>query len=303
MKKWLSLLCAVWVLLGMNTAFSEEGKMNQDAWKEIQNALAADFDNPVPKEQRILIGNSQLSPYHEKNLEAGFSNVVLLSTDSENIKENFGRSLAIMACRVNLDTGEARALLLPRNALTLIEEKSKSTELKYVNCFGGPLLTLREINESLNLSMDRYMAVNMDMVSRMVDAVGGVTLNLSESEAQALGLPSGEQNVSGPQALSYATLRRGYESTARMLNLLSTLLSKVKGLEVKEALNLVDVILLSSDTNLTVDDVIDLVFALFGQETPGEIRLENLPMDEDGTLGPAAREKAFDFMYGVEEEE
>ena len=287
------LCCAAAIALG-------ESLWTDQAWERTVDALSSDLDLPVPAEYRQAVRPGEVGA--ASGLDESWMNVLLLSTDTQNIKENFGRADVLLLCAINLKTGDAKLLNLPEDALITIPGLPKAVQLRHVNCFGGPLLTVRALNEALALNIRRYCAVNMEAFVDVVDLLGGVTLNLTEGEAQALALEAGENTLNGVQALRYVRLRRQGDGSPRARLLLQAMLDRAMGhTSLDEAFTLLDLLLPALDTNLTTENLVDLVFALADHAGTATVATRALAAGEGGTLDEQCRQTAHQFLYEVKQ--
>lgn len=293
MKRWLALVCVLCCLAGC--AGAEKKDWTQEEWESVVMALASDESEPVPKSRRVSFRSSWLPA-----AERGSANLLLISSDTPDIDHNFGRADAILVCRINLWTGETRLLSLPEDALVALPETPEPIALRYVNCFGGAGLTARCINDALNLGITHFCAINIDAFIEIVDALGGVAMELTEGEAEALDLEHGIQKLTGEQALRYVKLRRTGDGSTRLRALLSAVLRETtEGGSIRQVLSLADLLLPSVDTNLTTDNILDLVFALFGQDHAVPFDAMGLTA-EQGSLDGGLMTKSRRFLYGEE---
>ncbi|MBR0228981.1 MAG: LCP family protein [Clostridia bacterium] len=290
MKRLLALICVLCCLTGCAGA---EKDWTEEEWESVVMALASDEAEPVPEKRRASFRSGWL-PAAEK----GYINVLLISSDAPDIDQNFGRADAILVCRIDLWTGETRLLSLPEDALVTIAEAPEPVALRYVNCFGGAGLTARCVNDALHLGVSHFCAVNIEAFIAIVDALGGVTMELAEGEAEALELAKGAQKLTGEQALRYVKLRRPGDGSTRVRALLSAVLRETTaGGSVKQVLGLADLLLPSVDTNLTTDDIVDLIFALFGQDHPISFDAMGMTAADGGLNGDLAAQGR-EFLYG-----
>lgn len=296
MKKWMALVCVLCCLMGM--ARAENGSWNHEAWYQVMDALAGDEANPVPAEYQIAVKQNELrSPEADKE-ESNWANILLLSTDSPEGEPNYGRTDAMLVCRVNMKTGNIYLLSLPQDAMVQPAQLPESVALRFVNCFGGPLLTAKTVNEALGLQINRYCAVRMDSFVSIVDALGGVEIDLSEDEAQALELSAGVASLNGAQALEYVKLRQEGSGTERARTLLQAIVAQtLRGNSINGVLTLMNLLLPAVNTNLTLDDLINLAFAVFAQETPGSFETKGLSVEEGAMLNAEAAAECRAFLY------
>lgn len=293
MKRLLAILCVLCCMTAC--AVAEKKTWTEEGWQKIVDALASDEAEPVPERHRVSFRSEWLSTEEKDHI-----NILLISSDAPDIDRNFGRADAILVCRVNLTTGETRLLSLPADALVSLPETPEPIALRYVNCFGGAGLTARCINEALNLGVSHFCAVNIDSFIEIVDALGGVVMELTEEEAQALALDQGPQRLTGEQSLRYVKLRHTGDGSTRLRALLSAVLRETAESDsIKQLMSLANMLLPSLDTNLTTDDVVDLIFSLFGQGQPVSFEAMGLTA-ENGSLDADLKAQSRKFLYGEE---
>lgn len=285
------LCCLLALLLGACPALAE-GHLTEEEWAMLAAMLASDENNPVPEGYRLSI-RPRRGGINARDDEKWMT-LLLMSTDAADPTQNFGRSDVLMLCAVQRETGEMRLLSLPEDAPVPVEELSRSLRLRYVNCFGGPLMTVGTLNRLLELNISRYCAVNFSAFADMVNALGGVMLTLSPDEAVALRREAGECLLSGAEALKFARLRRQEENGLRARRLMAAMLEQaMEATSMDGAMALAEMLLPALDTNLTTADLMDLMFALLGQEETPAISIRSLsaPLDE------AARADCRAFLY------
>ena len=90
----------------------------------------------------------------------------------------------------------------------------------------GGLLVARTLNEAFALNISSYIVLDMSRLPELVAAVGTLDIELSDSEAAALGLEPGENSLDGEQALAYVRLKldsdterntRGYDALMQLI--------------------------------------------------------------------------------------
>ena len=257
------------VILLTHTAWAAEESAG-DAWAMILATLASDEPDPVPPAWRVAVTEKELDA--APGLDKRVLNILLLSSDAPDMGENRGRTSLMLICSVKKDTGEITLVSLPEEAQAPVQGLPQPVALEYVGCFGGPLLAVRTINEALGLNIERYCAVNFQGFVAAVDVMDGVELPLTEAEREALGLEDGVSRLSGEQALRYVRLRRGASAMERPRKLLEALLNRAVSSGLDGAFALMGNLLPMIDTNLSTGNLIDLLFAVLGGETPGAFR-------------------------------
>jgi len=171
---------------------------------------------------------------------------------------------------------------------------------------GGPQCMVRAVQQISGLRIDHYLAVNLDRLPGMVDALGGITMCVPDSPAIAAAatpLPAGSNQLSGSTATGYlkpgdagsdvtgaavaeraqllltATLR-GAMSTGTLLNTveLTTFLSRAADA-------------LTVDEQTTLGDLRGLAGAL-GTLPDGAVQRAGLPVSQVGYV-PAGTDQAY----------
>lgn len=136
-----------------------------------------------------------VNPYvHEKN-EAmkGFTNILLLGTDArENTLEAMmspenGNTDAIIIASINNETKEIKMVSVYRDTLLMVppgKSKYPNTFRKATEAFfySGLEATMGMVNMNLDLDITEYVMVNFDALIRIVDAVGGIELEIDDNE-------------------------------------------------------------------------------------------------------------------------
>lgn len=96
-------------------------------------------------------------------------------------------------------------------------------KLNSANSFGGIQLLYLTIAQNFNIELDGYVEVGFDAFEKIVNAVGGVEVELTESEASYLNTTNyiskkrfrnvkvGKQKLNGNQALGYCRIRKGFD--------------------------------------------------------------------------------------------
>jgi LCP family protein required for cell wall assembly len=180
----------------------------------------------------------------------GRYNVLLLGGDSGNGRDGL-RPDSLTVASVNAETGKSVLIGLPRNLQDVpFPEGSimakhfpkgftwSNGQLNEVNTWGennkkqfpesdtrpaGVQATISAVEAITDMEINYYAMVNLKGFSSLVDAVGGVTLNVKEKTAiGGIGspirgyIPEGKQKLNGDQALWYARSRVNNDDWSRM---------------------------------------------------------------------------------------
>jgi len=148
--------------------------------------------------------------------------ILLMGVDTGNVERTDpweGNSDSMILLTVNPHTKKTTMLSLERDILTKIQHKDGSVEEAKLNAAyagGGAELAISTIQKMMNIHIDRYVMVNMHGLQRMVDAVGGITVNntlgfpisIQDQEPfNTISIGVGEQTLNGEEALVYSRMR------------------------------------------------------------------------------------------------
>lgn len=146
--------------------------------------------------------------------------------------------------------------------------------------YGGPKLTMKTVEECYNIEVDHFVRVNFNSFVQIVNAVGGVDIDITEMEAKALNweVPSnsmlivnhvdpGPNHFDGYTALQYARLRKidnDWKRVERQRTVIKAVLDQVKNASVMELDNLLNTVLPLIQTNFTKTEIAALLVQLPG---------------------------------------
>lgn len=104
---------------------------------------------------------------------------LLLGVDAQDVKESKGtRTDTMMLFKVNFDTGAINLLSIPRDTRVLIN--GRKDKINHAHSKGGVKLTIQTVKEFLNIDLDYYVKVDYQVVKDLVDAIGGVEIDVPQ---------------------------------------------------------------------------------------------------------------------------
>ncbi len=121
------------------------------------------------------------------------------------------RTDTMILCKVNFETGKIDILSIPRDSRVMV--RGKLDKINHAHHFGGLKLAMKTTRDFLNLDIDYYVRVNFFSVKDIVDALGGVEVDVPVQVDVAednVHLEPGKQILNGKQALQFARFRAGY---------------------------------------------------------------------------------------------
>lgn len=181
--------------------------------------------------------------------EDGVINVLLIGNDSRENGED-GRSDAMILVSISEKTKKIYMTSLLRDMYVEIPGHD-GNRLNAAYSYGGPALLCETIEQNFDIEINRYAIVNFQAFASLVDAVGGVDLELTNEEVQWVNAYLNEYNLlenreittdyldtslsgvihlNGPQALAYCRNRyigTDFGRTQRQRNVLSAIAKKL----------------------------------------------------------------------------
>ena len=192
-------------------------------------------------------------------------NILLMGIDYGSKRFPYGRSDAMILLSINKSQKTIKLVSLSRAAYAAIDGY-KNTRLSHAHGYGGAPLAIDTIEKNYKIRIDRYVSVGFDSFKKVIDAFGGVSINLTAVEQQVLNgafpgkFPSaGANTLDGEQALAYARLRETDNDrtrTGRQRNVLMALAEKAKSMSVSDAIGILNTILPLVRTNFTKTELI-----------------------------------------------
>ncbi len=195
-----------------------------------------------------------------EELLTGYTNIALLGLDArDNTFEN-SRSDCIMIISINNETKDVKIASVYRDTYLQIDGIGLD-KVTHAYAYGKAPLSLSTINTNLDLDITEYVTINFESVINVVDAIGGVQVELTKAEAtQVPGISeAGTYNLTGKQALAYGRIRKidnDYVRTERMRTVLIKVFEKAKTLPLTQLNTLIDKMLPEVSTNIPQKEIL-----------------------------------------------
>ena len=177
----------------------------------------------------------------------------------------------MLLVRFDPTTHKLTVFSIPRDTRTWVEGVGV-TKINAANYHGGPALSAKSVSELMGgVGIDRYIRVNVQGIEKLIDALGGVTVNVpkdmkyqDDSQHLYINLKAGEQHLNGAQALQF--LRFRYDEygdigrVQRQQMLMRALMEQTLNPATLARLpKILKVIQSHLDTNLSLEEVVALV--------------------------------------------
>ena len=218
-----------------------------------QDTLSYNVAIPKPAVIKLIktpeaLGISEKVQKRNSTLNNPTTNIALFAVDRRSTDIQ-GNSDVIMIISIDPVTKKIKMSSLLRDTYVNIESQGKD-KLNSAFATGGPQLAIKTINQNFELDIKDYINVDFFSAAKIVDALGGVNINVKPAELPILNnylyeisliekIPSipltsaGLQKLNGKQTVAYTRIRavgRGdYERTERQRTVLVSLFSKMQG--------------------------------------------------------------------------
>lgn len=212
--------------------------------------------------------------------EKGITNILLVGTDARP-GEEVSRSDAMMILTIDNKHKSLKLTSLARDTYVNIPGYGQQ-KLTHAFVYGGANLLIETLEQNFELDIHNYAVVNFFSFMDIVDALGGVTVDVKSTEIAEMNKfinetyawstnpdkgskkyvqSAGTQTLNGYQTLSYARIRKNdsaMERDRRQRAVIQGLINGVKDLPVTKYPSLVDTILPYVKTNMRPTQIIGL---------------------------------------------
>ena len=203
----------------------------------------------------------------------GVINVLFLGTDFALTDGDRGRADSNMLCSLNTNTGDIRLISFERGIGVPVPGRGADL-LTHAYSWGGSGLSQAIISQMFCLSINGYVQVDFGSFAAVIDTLGGVEVELTELEAKALNgaIPTnvwtwkevfeGWNHLGGHDTLEYCRLRSidsDWDRQRRQRTVLEQLQNKLRSYSKRDLLKMANTILPMIHTNLSRDDVLDIL--------------------------------------------
>ena len=168
---------------------------------------------------------------------------------------------------INPKTKRITMTSIPRDTLVRVPTKEGPTYVKINAAYsiGGPKKTVKAVSELLDVPIDYYAVINMGVLKKVVNTVGGVTVdNPFAFTYEGHHFKKGKQHLNGELALKYSRMRysdpnNDYGRQKRQQQIIESVIQKFKKSgSIGTANNILDAVKDGVKTNIPVDDIATL---------------------------------------------
>lgn len=141
--------------------------------------------------------------------------LLLLGSDAREGDE-VSRSDVMILLRVDPESGQLTMVSIPRDTMVDLPGHGRS-KINAAYAYGGASGAVEAVNKFAGVPISHYAEIHFQELEQLVDALGGVWVDVPVSNDQTgssntgMELEAGEQLLTGKQALAFARERYGYE--------------------------------------------------------------------------------------------
>ena len=182
-------------------------------------------------------------------------NILIVGIDASGGVPMQGNSDVMMLASVNKKEGKITLCSFLRDSYTYFETSSGNgyySKLNAAYANGGADCLINAIEYNYKIDVDYFVAVDFEAFEKVIDAIGGINLDVTEREARAMedyanisGVPYGENVLlSGEHALLFARMRKIYvtgdvQRTQNQRKVINAIIKKSRTLGLSDLNNVV----------------------------------------------------------------
>lgn len=120
-------------------------------------------DNPIQEEAVKEESNSIL--------------LLLMGVDANDVTKSKGtRTDTMMLTEIDLDTGKIKILSIPRDTRTIV--RGRQDKINHAHAYDGSEGSIKAVKNLLGIDLEYYVKVDYQIVKDVVNAIGGVTIDI-----------------------------------------------------------------------------------------------------------------------------
>lgn len=226
-------------------------------------------------------------------------NIAILGVDEA--ENDVGRSDALMIATFDPVHKKLKITSIMRDTYVDIPENGKD-KINHAFAYGGPQLSIKTLNQNFGLNIKDYVKINFEELEGLVDAIGGIDMELSDKEivevdhyiervSRVSNLPikplvkseSGKVHLDGFQTLGYCRIRStdngDFDRTERHRKIMTEMFNKISNAGTAELASMATKLLPYVETSLSNKEIINLAANVLNLGTKN-IEQERFPRDD-----------------------
>lgn len=211
----------------------------------------------------------------------GYVNFLIMGLDTRDMNDfKDSRTDALILVSLEEKTNKVKLTSIYRDTMLKMGDTDDYDKITHAFTYGGPASTVKSINQAMDVDVDKFVVINWKTVVDMINAAGGVTLDIEDYEIDEMNRcgeaaasvvdggrytpisSPGKQTVDGYQAVGYGRMRYGVgddiKRTERMRIVIESLLNKLKKSSPKTIDKVLKTTLPLIKTNINKSDIFSL---------------------------------------------
>lgn len=134
------------------------------------NGLGESMHKPLTRDKSEL-RNSKV------NTDGTPISIALFGIDTDKVRKAEGggeRSDSIILLSINPDKKKTVMVSIPRDTRAKIVGRGPVEKINHAYAYGGPEMSIKSIENLMNVPIDHYATINMDGIQELIDEVGGI---------------------------------------------------------------------------------------------------------------------------------
>ena len=244
------------------------------------------IQKPKVEQDQIEVNES----LQESTMETmkGYTTVALFGLDTREAGQlgSGNRSDTIIIANINNDTKEVKLVSVYRDTyLNLTNGKYNKCNSAYSS--GGPAQAISMLNTNLDLDIEYYVSVDFAALTKTVDLLGGIDIDVDDVEIEHLNnyivetskvtgiqtqplTSTGLQTLDGVQATSYCRIRYtagdDFKRTERQREVIQELVRKAKTMEISKINDIINAVFPKIATNYSNKELLEMAPQMIGYD-------------------------------------
>jgi len=229
---------------------------------------------------------------------SGYTNIALVGIDTRDVTSvDYANSDTMIVASINNDTQEVRMVSIYRDTYLNVNPMDPTYDkANSAYCRGSAAQMLSMINANLDLDITEYVVIDFRALARLVDALGGVTVYMTQQEAHMVNdycvetsevtgmdytpldvpLPEVEiiepkdYDLNGVQAVAYCRIRKtdglDFKRTQRQRLIIKKVIEKAKKKGLRAVQAIISDVLPLCKTSLSSSQILKMASQMFNYE-------------------------------------
>jgi polyisoprenyl-teichoic acid--peptidoglycan teichoic acid transferase len=253
----------------------------------------------IPSPKDFIFDSKDKEEQAQFEEEKGMTNILLIGVDGRENDQD-ARTDSMILATIDANNKRIKLTSFMRDMYVPIPGHGQN-RINTAYFLGGAELLLKTINQDFNLNVQYYMSIDFRAFQDVVDTLGGIEVEIKESELDQINYyikeanwnnpkyidGAGYQHLNGQQALSYSRIRKvgngDYERTERQRKVISLLVDKARETSLVKIPQLFSAVVPYVKTNMPTTKLMNLGFTAykFGNTPVESIRIPADGMFED----------------------